>query len=70
MAFLTTLLPYLVGVAMLATLGVLFAGIFTMVRGGEFNKKYGNKLMRLRVICQAVAVGLFLIAAVIAGAGQ
>ncbi len=69
MAFLNALLPYLIVAAMLATVGVLFAGIFSMANGGEFNKKHGNKLMRLRVICQVSAVGLFLIAALIAWAG-
>ena len=49
-------------VAMLMTLGVLFTGLFSMARGGEFNRRYGNKLMRWRVICQAVAIGLFTIA--------
>jgi len=67
MEFLSALLPYLVVAAMLAVVGVLFVGLFSMAKGGEFNQKYGNKLMRWRVICQAVAIGLFLIAAVIAG---
>lgn len=48
-------------VAMLATLGVLFAGIFSMARGGAFNRKYGNALMRWRVALQATAIVLFLI---------
>ena len=50
------ILPYLVGVALAATLAVLIAGVLTMLRGGEFNKKYGNKLMRLRVACQLAAI--------------
>jgi hypothetical protein len=52
----------LVVIAMLITLGVLFAGLFSMARGGEFNAKYGNKLMRWRVIMQGVALALFAIA--------
>ena len=52
-------------VAVLMTLGVLFSGLFAMVRGGEFNRKYGNRLMRLRVICQGIAILLFLVAAMI-----
>lgn len=43
---------------MLLTAGVLFTGMFAMARGGEFNKKYGNKLMVLRVACQAAAIAL------------
>ncbi len=46
---------------MLAVLAVLFVGIFSMVRGGEFNRKYGNKLMRARVILQGVAILLFIV---------
>ncbi|NVJ97919.1 MAG: twin transmembrane helix small protein [Alphaproteobacteria bacterium] len=49
---------------LLATLVILFAGIGTMAKGGETNKKYGNKLMRARVICQGLAVACFLLWAV------
>ncbi len=38
-----------------------------MARGGEFNRKWGNKLMRLRVALQALAIVLILIAVVVAG---
>lgn len=62
-----TFMMILVAIAMLITLGVLFTGLFAMARGGEFNAKYGNKLMRARVIAQAVAIGLFAIAMLIAG---
>lgn len=43
---------------MLATLGVLIAGIVVMARGGETNQKYGNKMMVLRVALQAMAIAL------------
>jgi hypothetical protein len=33
-----------------------------MARGGDFNRKYGNKLMRARVMLQATALGLFVLA--------
>ncbi len=49
---------FLVVIVALATLGVLATGVVTMLRGGEFNRKHGNRLMRLRVLLQAVAVGL------------
>ena len=42
--------------AMVATASVLAIGIFSMVKGGEFNKKYGNKLMNARVLLQAAAL--------------
>ena len=52
----------LLGIALFMTLAVLFAGLITMGRGGEFNKKYGNRLMRWRVSLQGVALLLFLLA--------
>jgi hypothetical protein len=55
----------LVLIAMFITLGVLATGIIGMARGGEFNAKYGNKLMRARVICQGVTLALFAIAVLV-----
>lgn len=57
----------LVVIAMLITLGVLFAGLFSMARGGEFNRKYGNKLMRYRILAQGAALLLFAIAMLSSG---
>lgn len=57
MDVLTTLLL----VAMAATLGVLIVGLAGFFKGGEFNRKYGNKLMQARVALQAVAIVLLLI---------
>ena len=54
-------LPALIIIALLATLGVLFFGIITMARGGEFNARHSNKLMRARVICQFLAAALIAI---------
>jgi hypothetical protein len=42
-------------------IGILFLGLFSMARGGEFNRKYGNIFMRFRVAAQAVAVLLVLL---------
>ena len=60
------LVPILI-VAMLATLGVLFFGIITMARGGDFNLKYGNKIMRTRIVLQGVALLIFAIIMVLGG---
>lgn len=49
-------------ISVISVLGVLALGIFSMAKGGEFNKKYGNKLMRARVILQGVALGLLALA--------
>ena len=56
-------------IAMLVTLGVLAAGMIGMARGGDFNAKYGNKLMRLRVILQGLAVVLFLLLVITSSRG-
>ena len=49
-------------VAMFATLASLGVGLFSMVKGGEFNKKHGNRLMQLRVTLQGLALLLFALA--------
>jgi Hypoxia induced protein conserved region len=43
-------------VLMLATLGVLVAGVAVMMIGGKTNAKYGNKLMVARVAFQGITV--------------
>ena len=53
------LVPYLLGFALAATFATLLVGIFSFAFNHEFNKKYGNKLMRARVIAQGVAIALF-----------
>ena len=55
----------LIVVALVVTLGVLAAGMVAMTRGGEFNRKYGNKLMRWRVALQGTAVLLVVAAAIL-----
>ncbi len=46
-------------IAMLITLAVLASGLFSMARGGEFNRRNANKIMRLRILAQAVALAMF-----------
>jgi len=36
-------------------------GIAGFGRGGDFNRKHANKLMRLRIAAQAVAIALILL---------
>ena len=57
-----TILQIAIGVALAATVLVLFLGLFSMARGGSFNAKYGNVLMRVRVIVQGIAAALIAIA--------
>jgi hypothetical protein len=55
--------------AMLAVLGVLFWGILTMARGGEYNVKWSNKIMRYRVILQGIALLIFVMVLLISSRG-
>ena len=49
-------------VTMGVTLAVLFAGLFTMAKGGEFDRKHSNRLMRWRIMAQAAALLMFALA--------
>ena len=40
---------------------VLMIGVGGFSKGGSFNRKYANKIMRLRIILQAVAIMLIII---------
>ncbi len=51
-------LVILVGLGMLATLGVLFAGMVGMARGGGAPRR-SNRLMQWRVALQAATLLLF-----------
>ena len=48
-------------VSLAAVVAVLITGIVGMLRGGEFNRKYGNRLMRARVFLQALTVVLLVL---------
>jgi len=51
----------LVAIAVLIVLGILVLGVGAFGKGGEFNRKYANKIMRYRIGAQAVAVALILL---------
>lgn len=48
--------------AMIGVVIVLGLGIFGMAKGGEFNEKYGTRLMQWRVYLQGIALGLLALA--------
>ncbi|MFG5384092.1 MULTISPECIES: twin transmembrane helix small protein [unclassified Yoonia] len=52
---------WLVAAAVLIVLFILLLGIGGFGRGGDFNKKYANKIMRWRIGAQFVAVLLILL---------
>lgn len=49
-------------VSMVAVVASLGLGLYAMTRGGEFNKKHGNRLMQLRVTLQGLALMFFFLA--------
>jgi predicted membrane protein len=53
----------LIPAALIAVAVVLAIGIYALFRGGDFGRSYSNKLMRLRVVMQAIAIVVLLAAA-------
>ena len=53
---------FLIGLlAALAVVVILMIGIGSFAKGGEFHKRNANRLMRWRIIAQAVAIALLLL---------
>jgi hypothetical protein len=46
----------LVGVAVAVVFVVLCLGLYTLWRGGDTARSWSNKLMRIRVLAQAIAI--------------
>tara|TARA_B110000014_G_C19773705_1_gene402537 strand:- start:290 stop:484 length:195 start_codon:yes stop_codon:yes gene_type:complete len=44
---------------MVGALGVVVIGVVAMALNGKLNKNHSNKLMRLRVLFQAIAIIIF-----------
>ncbi len=57
----------LMSLAMLAVLVSLGVGLVGLARGGDFNRRHANRLMRLRVLSQGLALGFFVLALFSAG---
>lgn len=51
---------WVVAVGVLAVAGILLFGVGTFGRGGEFNRRHANRIMRWRIGAQAVAIALIL----------
>lgn len=51
---------YVVAAACLAVVVILLVGIGGFAKGGAFNAKHGNRMMRWRIIAQFIAVVLLL----------
>jgi hypothetical protein len=59
----TGVFAILIPLALAAVLITLGVGIFALFRGGEFGRSYSNKLMRLRVLLQFIAIIILVAAA-------
>ncbi|MBO0332935.1 twin transmembrane helix small protein [Sneathiella sp. CAU 1612] len=64
------MINYFIIAAVVATALVLLFGVLTFARGGDFNRRYGNKLMRLRILMQAIAVVLIMLGIWVASSGN
>jgi hypothetical protein len=47
---------FLIPATLAAVAMVLAFGIYALFRGGDFGRSYSNKLMRLRVLMQFIAI--------------
>lgn len=59
------LIGILIALSIIGVVGALGVGIFAMIKGGDFNRKYGNKLMRARVGFQAMAILMMILLALV-----
>jgi hypothetical protein len=53
------IVPYLLAAALGATVAALFVGVWSMAAGNRVSPQFSNRMMRLRVAFQAIAVLLF-----------
>jgi len=49
-------------IALIATIIILFAGVFSMARGGEFDRKHSEHFMIARIWIQLLTVVLIVVA--------
>ena len=59
MEIFTKIAPLLIIVGLVFVFIVLVIGLVSMLVKGDFNKKYSNKLMRVRVITQGIIILIF-----------
>ena len=52
---------FVVAISCLAVAAILIFGVFTFGKGGEFNRKHANRIMRWRIGAQFIAVILILL---------
>ena len=59
----------LIPIGLAATAIILGLGIYSLARGGTFAKQNSNKLMRLRVLAQAITIALMMLFLFLIGKG-
>ena len=59
MEFFTKIAPILIIIGLILVSIVLVIGLVSMLAKGNFNKKYSNKLMRIRVITLGIIILIF-----------
>ncbi|MDQ2095936.1 twin transmembrane helix small protein [Rhodalgimonas zhirmunskyi] len=52
---------WVVALACVAVLIILMVGVGGFAKGGDFNRKHSNRLMRWRIIAQAIAIAVILL---------
>jgi hypothetical protein len=52
---------FLVAIAIAIVIVVLCLGLFTLMKGGETGRTWSNKLMRIRVLAQFVAIVIIMV---------
>ena len=55
------MLKALVAIAVLFVVIILGGGLYTLWKGGDTARTWSNRLMRLRVLAQAIAIALILL---------
>ena len=64
-----TLVFFLIPIGLAATALILGVGLYSLAKGGAFAKENSNKLMRMRVMAQAVTIGLMMLFLFLIGKG-
>jgi ABC-type uncharacterized transport system YnjBCD permease subunit len=57
----------LVGIATASVALVLVIGLYSLYRGGDFARTHSNRIMRLRVLLQAIAIVMIMAVIFISG---
>ena len=52
---------FVVILALIIVGAILLTGVISFARGGEFHKRNANRIMRMRIIAQAIAVLLIIL---------